>query len=300
MAESKSSDWAAAWIEQQRELLRRQAASAAAGAKQAAPKDAQNEPAMTDEVRQLGEKWRELGQSYLSGLAQYAQSGGAANTSEAGAHFKVGEEMLDLWRGAWSIADDARQGSTSHIADLLARLPPIGLAREHTEAWRELAAAQVECQRIEQELRAVLMRVQSEALNLLEQRVREREQQGNPLPSYRDLYDLWVECAERVYAKVAHSEAYCKLQAQLGNASMRLRSHQQKVIEHGLRQFDLPTRSELNTVHRQLREQKQKIASLEQQLRQASPVKPAGPSSHPSARKTARGKAAAAKKGRSR
>lgn len=304
MAESRSSDWTAAWIERQRELLRKQTAPKAGpqNAPKNAPEDAQT---MTDEVRQLGEKWRALGQSYLSGLAQYAQRpGGAAHASEAGAQLKVGEELLDFWRGAWTIAGDARQGSASHIADLLARLPLIGPAREHTEAWRELAAAQAECQRIEQELRTVLMGVQSEALNLLEQRVSEHEGKGEPLPSYRDLYDLWVECAEQVYAKVAHSEAYCKLQAQLGNASMRLRSHQQKAIEYGLRQFDLPTRSELNTVHRQLREQKQKIANLQQQLKRVNPAKPAPTSSRPPIRKTIRrqaGKKAPAKKpGRSR
>lgn len=311
MSESKSSEWTAAWIEQQRELLRKQAAPAAPDLKQA-------QAGLTQEVRELGEKWRALGQSWLSGLAQHsqqtAQQPGAAPGGDEGAGepFRIGEELLNIWRSAWTTADDLKQGATSGIADLLARLPPIGLAREHIGAWRELAAAQVECQRLEKELRTVLMGVQGDALNLLEQRVRERDSKGEPLAGYRDLYDLWVDCAEQVYATVAHSETYCKLQAQLGNASMRLRSHQQKVIEHGLKQFDLPTRSELNTVHRQLREQKQRIANLELKLRQAPGRKPspamAGKAARQpvtgaeksGARKTVARKTAARKKGRSR
>jgi class III poly(R)-hydroxyalkanoic acid synthase PhaE subunit len=142
---------------------------------------------------------------------------------------------------------------------MLGRLPPVGLAREHTEAWRELAAAQAECAHLEQELREALLGVQRDALDLLEQRVREREA---PIAGYRDLYNLWVECAEQVFAKVAHSDTYGRLQAELGNASMRLRVRQQKVIEYGLRQFDLPTRSELNSVHRQIRALKQQLAEL--------------------------------------
>jgi class III poly(R)-hydroxyalkanoic acid synthase PhaE subunit len=84
--------------------------------------------------------------------------------------------------------------------------------------------------------------------------------------NYRELYDLWVECGEKVYAQVAHSEAYAKLQAQVGNAAIKLRAKQQAVIERGLKYFDLPTRAELNTVHKQMRELRERLASLEAQL----------------------------------
>jgi class III poly(R)-hydroxyalkanoic acid synthase PhaE subunit len=93
--------------------------------------------------------------------------------------------------------------------------------------------------------------------------VREREQAGQPVGDFRALYDLWVECGEHVYAEVAHSDAYSRLQAELGNATMRLRSRQQAVIEQALKQFDLPTRTELNTVHLQLRELRAKLAAME-------------------------------------
>jgi class III poly(R)-hydroxyalkanoic acid synthase PhaE subunit len=174
---------------------------------------------------------------------------------------------------------DAQAGAGPRVSDLLARLPPIGIAREHSETWRELLAAQAECQRLEQELRAVLARVQADALDLVTERLREREQQQQPITQYRELYDLWVECGEQVYAKVAHSPAYGKLQAELGNAAMRVRSHQQKVLEQGLKQFDLPTRSELNTVHRQLREQREQLRELREQM--AGGVPKAQPAAHP-------------------
>lgn len=260
-SQSGGAQWTA-WIEQQRELLRQQAAQeGASGAAHQA----------TDEVRDLGRKWLDLGQSYLGGLAQFASRAAAQPGSSTGgaegdgtiAPFKVGEELLQVWRTTWATASTAQQGATNAFSDLLGRLPPVGLAREHTEAWRELATAQVECQHLEQELRAVLMGVQNDALNLLQKRVDERVRNNQPIATYRDLYDLWVECAEQVYAKVAHSDAYSKLQAQLGNASMRLRARQQKVIEHGLKQFDLPTRSEVNSMHLQLRQLKQKVAMLE-------------------------------------
>ena len=221
---------------------------------------------MTDETPQaLSGKWAEMGKSYLEAM-QRAATQAPGESAAADAPFKVGEELLNLWRGAWSTLSDAQAGAGPQLSDLLARLPPIGIAREHSETWRELLAAQAESQRLEQELRAVLARVQADALELVTERLREREQQQRPITQYRELYDLWVECGEQVYAKVAHSAAYGKLQAEFGNAAMRVRSHQQKVLEQGLKQFDLPTRSELNTVHRQLREQREQLRELREQL----------------------------------
>lgn len=222
-------DWIHAWVEQQREQLRR---AGKAGA-QTTDKAEQPAPdAMRDASMMWGMRWLEAGQSYLQ---------------------------------AWMGATAAGEGANRQFADLLARMPTVGLAREQTEAWREILAAQAECQALEQELRAVWTKVQSDALDLVEKMLRERQSQPG-INNYRALYDLWVECGEQVFAQVAHSESYAKLQAQLGNAAIQLRAKQQALIERGLKHFDLPTRSELNTVHKQMRELRERIATLEAQL----------------------------------
>jgi class III poly(R)-hydroxyalkanoic acid synthase PhaE subunit len=225
-------DWIAAWIARQREALE-QAARARNSEEQAAD---------------LGRRWGEVGQAFLDGLRQFAGASG----SESGAGpdpFNIHDALL----GAWTTATMFHSSVAEQAAELLRRLPPVGIAREQAEAWRELASAQAECRRLEHELRSVLTKVQFDALDLLEKRVRERDPQ-QPIGSFRELYDLWVECGEQVYGELAHSPAYSKLQAELGNAAMRLRIRVQTVLEHGLKQLDLPTRSELNSLHRQVRE----------------------------------------------
>jgi class III poly(R)-hydroxyalkanoic acid synthase PhaE subunit len=171
--------------------------------------------------------------------------------------FNIGSALL----GAWASAGLFQSTVAQQLSDFFSRLPPIGLAREQTEAWRELTAAQAECRQIENELRAVLIKVQLDALDLLSERVRQRGT-ADPIESFRALYDLWVECGEQVYSKLAHSDAYSKLQAELGNATMRLRSRLQTVLEYNLKQFDLPTRSELNSLHRQMRELRAQIERM--------------------------------------
>lgn len=233
-------DWIAAWIAGQRALLT-QASEARAGEAEAA---------------EIGRRWIDAGQTFLDGLRQLAGAG-APGASPGVNPFDIGQTMSAVWTQATMLqASIAEQAS-----EFLRRLPPIGLAREQTEAWRELAAAHAECKRLENELRAALGKVQLDALDLLERRVRERD---TPIANVRELYALWVECGERVYGELAHSEAYSKLQAELGNATMRLRTRVQRVLEHALKQLDLPTRSELNSLHRQVRELKLELERLQQ------------------------------------
>jgi hypothetical protein len=262
-ANSGGSDWIQAWIEQQREQLRRAGMPGAQAAGGGAKTDG-----ISDQVRDIGMRWLEAGQSYLQGWQQFAQRS-AAGTAAGEPPFKFGEEMLNAWQGTWTGAASAGEGATRQFADLISRLPALGLAREQTEAWRELLAAQTEYQQLEQELRTVWSKVQTDALTMLEALVRERKaKQGaaSGIEDYRELYNLWVECGEKVFSQVAHSESYCKLQAQLGNAAIRLRARQQAVLERLLKQYDLPTRSELNTVHKQMRELRERVATLEAQL----------------------------------
>lgn len=266
MTDSKSngSGWIEDWIEQQREQLRRAGMPGSQSTDKPADKHADKATeGLSGQMRDLGLRWLEAGQSYLQGWQQFAQQGVAG-----AAPLKFGEETLSAMQGAWAGAASAGEGASQQFVDLIARLPALGLAREHTEAWRELMAAQAESQQLQQELRGVWLKVQTDALSMVEQLIRERKQAtaGAGVNDFRELYDLWVECGEKVFSQVAHSDAYCKLQAQVGNAAIRLRARQQAVMERGLKQLDLPTRSELNTVHKQVRDLRERVATLEAQL----------------------------------
>ena len=202
----------------------------------------------------------------MRGAAQPTQAGGPDGVYTD--PFNIGSGLL----GAWASAGLFQSSVAQQLSDFFARLPPVGLAREQTAAWRELTAAQAECRQIENELRAVLVKVQLDALDLLSERVRQRGA-ADPIASFRALYDLWVECGEQVYSKLAHSDAYSKLQAELGNATMRLRSRLQVVLEYNLKQFDLPTRSELNSLHRQLRDLRAQIERMNESSGKQAPAR---------------------------
>jgi hypothetical protein len=167
-------------------------------------------------------------------------------------------KWLELGRQTW------RSFEQFSSKGLLGAAPPLGWAREHEQAWRDFAAAQVRYRQLEAELQGQLAGVQMKALASLEHTTRERAAVKRPIASVRDLYDLWIECGEQEFAQLAHSEAYCRLQAELANAAVQLRSCQQTLIERALKQLDLPTRAELNSVHKQLRELRERLARAEE------------------------------------
>jgi class III poly(R)-hydroxyalkanoic acid synthase PhaE subunit len=127
--------------------------------------------------------------------------------------------------------------------------PAIGPLREQQASMQELAGALAEYQRLTIEMATVLAKVHADTLDLLARRSLELANAGQPLETFKALHDLWVECGEVTFAKVAHGESYCRLQAALCNAGIRVQAQQQRQIERWLKQLDLPTRTELNTLH---------------------------------------------------
>ena len=77
------------------------------------------------------------------------------------------------------------------------------------------------------------------------------------------LYELWVKCAEEAYAATVHREDFSRLQAELTNTSAALLDEQRQQAETLVRGFGLPTRSEVDALHRQVKELRQQLAELQ-------------------------------------
>lgn len=87
-----------------------------------------------------------------------------------------------------------------------------------------------------------------------------------------ELYELWVDCAERAYAATVNREDFAGLQSQLMNVSAALLLEQRRNAESIARAFGLPTRSELDALYAQLKDLQRRLGGLS----------PAGPVPAPS------------------
>lgn len=175
--------------------------------------------------------------------------------------FNAGLKALQLpfarmWHSMFSEQSGAANG-----------MPALGLTREHQIANDRMRKLLADLQQQQFALTSMWNDIIAEALRIFGDKAGAKIRAGETFPSLKAVYDLWVECGEIAYAKSAHSPEYGKAQADLGNTMAQLRIEQRKQVEALAKHLDLPTRDELNTVHRRLKDLKSELRALQAQLR---------------------------------
>jgi hypothetical protein len=140
--------------------------------------------------------------------------------------------------------------------DALFNVPALGPAREQQQAWQRLAQLAARYGQAQFNVVQQWNDIIGKSLESLAERLAPALKSGATPGSMKEVYDLWVESAEGVYAQVARGASFVQAQAELTNALSQLRSAQRELVEEWSKQFDLPTRAELNSIHQQLRDLK--------------------------------------------
>lgn len=139
------------------------------------------------------------------------------------------------------------------------RVPAFGVGREHQEHYQKTALAFVEYQQAMKNYNALMLKASQRGFELFEGKLAERAEPGRAIDSLRALYDLWVDAAEEAYAEVALSDEFAKVYGELANAQMRARAQIQAEVERVSTDLGMPTRSELNSVHKRLHDLRREL-----------------------------------------
>lgn len=290
-------DWVAAVQKAQADLLRQwsqlgQAALGATGAAQAGGGAAAAAPeGLARQFLQQCEQYLGVSQSLWELLVR---STAIADPEQRARHFMEGaaalqQQFASLWAGAWTNLPAAGgaggnwpganwpgmnwPGSAAGwpgasgmaaawpgAASALG-MPAIGPAREQQESWQRIGQLLMRCQMAQMQVASQWNDIIGRSLRELAERLAPGLKGGAAPGSMKEVYDLWVDAAEGVYGQAARAGAFVQAQAELTNATSQLRSAQRELLEEWARQFDLPTRSELNSIHQQLRELKAALAA---------------------------------------
>ncbi len=135
-------------------------------------------------------------------------------------------------------------------------MPALGPTRESQESMQRLAQLGARYAQAQMQVSGQWNDIIGKALRELGERLTPKLKSGAAPASMKEVYDLWVDSAETVYAQAARGSAFVQAQAELTNSMSQLRSAQRELLEEWARQFDLPTRAELNSIHQQLRDLK--------------------------------------------
>ena len=196
-------------------------------------------------------------------------------------------------------------------------MPAFGYLREHQEHYQKMAAAFVEYQEATAKYNELMLKAGQRSFEIFQDKLAAREEPGRQIETPRALYDLWVDAAEEAYQEIALSDDFRKVYGDVVNAQMRVRSQIQQEVERVGVDLGMPTRTELNSVHKRLHELRRElrgsggaqasaqidalraeVLQLREQL-QAKQAKPAAAAAKPRRAAPARKRAAAVAKPRS-
>ena len=180
----------------------------------------------------------------------------------------------------------AAPGKTAWTQGL--ELPSLGVTRQQQDLWQRVLELTKRYQELQTQLSAQWSAVGREAAQKFGAELAAASKSGKGFGDLKSLYDRWIENAEQAYSTHAHQEKYAGLLAGLTNTLNEIKAKQRELIDSWAQQFDLPTRTEINSVHSRLKAMQQQLHELREPKPRAKPETKAKAKPKRAARKPAR------------
>lgn len=148
----------------------------------------------------------------------------------------------------------------------LLQSPSVGPAREFNaklqkafEAWTNLYRASIDSQ-------AVLNQIQVRSFEQLMQQLVALTEKGEKVDDWRKFQQMWSRIVDDNYEQTFSQEEYLKIRGQLLNALNSYRLQQQELMELWMQGMNMPVRSEVDEIHRNVYELRKEVKSLKKRL----------------------------------
>lgn len=204
----------------------------------------------------------ELWQIYLKGMQKLAQlwAESIEESLKIAGKTMVGEHsaFLEITELYWSIYEKTFGSALQS--------PNFGYNREFNnkllkgfDAWIQFTKATFDYQ-------GELVEVWMKAFEELMRELASSEETGKTVQNWQQLLQVWSRVFDRVFAQKFGSEDAVALQGKFLNAAMTYKFQQQQLMEVFLKMYNLPTRSEVDEIHRNIYELRKEIKSLNKAL----------------------------------
>lgn len=184
------------------------------------------------------------------------------------------EMPLDTWQRMASTlslmpGDALRNMPHEHIQDNLQRVltaPGLGYTREQQSQYNEFTRCAMQYQAALNEYMQFFSKLGFKSSERMRERLMELNSQGTVIDTARGLYDLWVDCCEKVYAEQIMTHEYAMLHGKLINALMAFKHRLSVIVDESLGALNMPTRTELRTLQDRLQETRRENKQLRHDL----------------------------------
>jgi polyhydroxyalkanoate synthase subunit PhaE len=168
---------------------------------------------------------------------------------------EAARSFAQMWQ-AWQQASQSGAGSFAFDVEHLAAF---GYTRERQLQQQALAGAMREYLDSANKYQGLIQRANAEGFERLQAKLAELGGSNQQVESLKALYDLWVDCAEEAYARIALSDEFRHVYGLMVNAQSRVRELQQQQLEAFCRELGMPTRSEVTALSKRLHELRREV-----------------------------------------
>lgn len=204
----------------------------------------------------FGKCFAQAGQHYMDMMQQFYQGTGQAKPVS-----QMAEEWIGQMQKFFSGGGKDPMASFDPLG-MYASMPGIGYTREKQEQFAHLYQQWNDYERKMRDYNLSMSKVGMEALQKFQRYLSTPPKDKEPLKSLKEVYAKWVDVAEEVYSKYAMTPEYTKLYGEVVNALMAFKKKQNEAVDDMVNQFNLPTRAELDSLHKQIHLLKKEIAAL--------------------------------------
>ena len=144
--------------------------------------------------------------------------------------------------------------------------PTLGVTREFNnkilkgfDVWTNFYRASINYQ-------TLLADIQIQSFEALMQELVKLAEKGEPVTDWRKFQGLWSTIFDDIFEKAFLSEGNLKIQGDFLNALNAYRIQQQELMELGLKTLNLPTRTEVDEIHKTMYELRKEVKQLKKKL----------------------------------
>jgi polyhydroxyalkanoate synthase subunit PhaE len=194
------------------------------------------------------QQMQKFNQLWVDPLGVFTQTFSQAATGKPSA-------LIELNNLSWNLLYEESFGS-------LMQTPLLGLPREFNgkilqgfEAWRNLYKASIDYQ-------IVLGDIQVKSFEALMKKLVSLTEAGKTVKDWREFQTIWSEVADDVFEKAFFDEHNLKIRGNFLNSLNAYRIQQQELMEISMKMTNLPLRTEVDEIHKNMYELRKEVKRL--------------------------------------
>ncbi len=178
--------------------------------------------------------------------------------------FESTQEFFDLWLKTY----EATMGR-------LVEMPALGPAREKSEKLMKVFSTSVNLYAAWMDSNANFQSVFTEAMRRVREKMATGKEREISPERYKDFYKVWIETYSETFKEFLKSGHFASDMGRLMSYSIEFQKYNKEMLEENyLKPANLPTKTEIDEINKELYSLKKKVRELTDQIKESSLMNP--------------------------